>query len=90
MIYDKVWYPGPIIGIENDQLVTSFLKRNKKSFAWPQPPEEEKLFPTQILCKIDPPPKSRKRFQKEYFNIAEVQMQNFDELTSKCIIYEDS
>lgn len=58
VIYEKQWYPGPILSIDDANLITvKFLMRSKKSCTWPRfsTDDIQKLFLSQILMTIDKP-----------------------------------
>ena len=70
VIYDKKWYPGVIIEIEGNILITKFLARNGKNFSWPQVDDVQKVFPNQVLCQTEAPLKyNGKKKQKTAANI---------------------
>lgn len=87
VIYDKLWYPGLIKSIKNDQITVTFLKRGNKSYEWPVPEDIQVVVPAQILCKIDEPRKITKNKKQRYL-ISDYQIKSLDELTMNCKIYD--
>ena len=61
VIFDNKWYPGVIMEVNNEFLVTKFTTGNKKVWSWPKNPDMQNILPVQVLCKISTPKPGTKK-----------------------------
>ena len=88
VIYEKVWYPGEIVDINNNILCTKFLCRGKKTFLWPKVPDIQNVFTTQVICKIESPSKCLLKNKTETFKFCDEQLKFINNCVENCEIYE--
>ena len=82
--YDK-WYPGEVTEIKNNYLLIKFFQRNQNICSWPKKYDIQKVYATQVLCKIDAPRKCPNK--NNVFYIDDKNYNEITELSNNCTVY---
>ena len=89
VIYNKIWYPGVIIQIEKDNLITKFLEYRDNYFQSPYVDDIQTVFKTQVLCEIEAPvTANKKKYKTKTYQFSEQTMKFVNAATKSCKIYE--
>lgn len=86
VIYDKIWYPGIIIALKNDMLVTNFMSKSGITFKWPKKKDVQNVLKSQVLLKIKEPTDIDGK--KKKFQFTETDFNMINDAADNCVIYE--